>query len=139
MWIGLIALPAIALAEEPPLEFGLTGIVTIAQAKEYSDGGSISVYLQDEHGKTAHAGHTSPMHDDRGKFTFRAPGEKAIYHFSGIANQRALLKLLRAACLATYQTDDPQELRASRDFDRAAMADMLRKLAPSENPKPPAP
>jgi hypothetical protein len=139
--LALFAWPAAAAPTELPFDFGMSGRITITKATSWMDGGSVSVSLQDEHGHEAHAGYRSVFRgpgNHGGQFDFRAPGATELTYFpQGSANQRALQKLLQAACIATYGTAAPEELDKSADWSRYAMASILRKLDSGSHPKLP--
>ena len=125
-----------AAANEPALDFGLTGRVTITKATLWMDGGSVSVDLKDEHGQTALAGYRSAFRRGGGGFIFKGSAISAEIR-RDTPNAVALLKFIQAACVATYETDDPKQLDASKDWNQFAMAEFLRKLTPHPKVNPP--
>ncbi len=125
-----LLLPAqAARGQERPFDFGLSGRVTITEATEWMDGGSVTVKLQDEHGHEARAGYRSGLRDYPGQCSFTvAPDRAPTIFLKGGVNEQALRKLLRDACVATYGTEDVEQLKTSKDWNRMATGDLLRRL-----------
>ena len=92
--------------------FGLSGAVTVREAKSLLDGGTIIIDLEDEHGISLHISKPAAWTTDEARnnfvtvsFPHRISGHYLLRE--GGDEEMALLQLLRQAALKTYGTADP--------------------------------
>jgi len=138
----------VAFAADSGFHSGLSGKLTIGETEWFTDGGSVSAKILDEHGSMASVFYKSNMfgRNPGGELTFCAPDSaKAIRTTKGTAADIEVRSLIDVACINTFGTANPKALRKAsrapdgtiRDPKRARMASLLLQLDHRKTPRTP--
>lgn len=137
----LLTLVAVAVRGAEPFAFPMAGALKIEKATYFLNGdvtgGSVSVVIRDSKGVQSFVHYTTADAGEKfggGLLTFRPKDGAKGTTFPRASNDEArLLGYLRAACVASFGSSDPEFLKESDNwpgakdgFDRMAMVSLLR-------------
>ena len=139
-FLPLFLMALVTVVAEVPMPFGLTGEVKIKEAQYCWDGGSVSLTLIDETGAEMAVNYCNDVmwkaEDHGGQFSYRLPNTaKSVYLERNSASERILVEFVRAACVATYGTAEPDKLKKLGGWPRLTMSAFFRDAMSVRDPK----